>query len=124
MIYKRSQPRSRIIRGLFTLWAGTFLFFHIYTAPHRVHHFFDRVEPVSHASAGDHHRNSKLPNQLPSDADCVFQASANRCADSITAELQSFVTIWRFQTIFVPLDHQYPHLFISAPLHSRAPPVA
>lgn len=113
-----------LIRGLSALCAASFLFFLFYTAPHRVHHFFEQARPLSHASADDHHGNSDKPNQAPDAADCVFQASANRSADALSAEFQPLATIWCHQSVVVPLDHQYPHQFISAPFHSRAPPVA
>jgi hypothetical protein len=111
-------------RGLGALCAGSFLFFLCYTAPHRVHHFFDQARPLSHASADDHHSNSDKPNQAPDAADCVFQASANRCADGLIATVQPLATIWRHQPFVVLFDHQYPHQFISATFQSRAPPIA
>ena len=119
----RNESHS-LSRGLCALCAATFLFFLLYTAPHRVHHFFDRAEPVSHANTDDHHDNSDQPNQASNDADCVFQTSANRCAAGLGTGVQSLITVWRHESFVVPLDHKQPHQYLSAPFQSRAPPIA
>jgi hypothetical protein len=124
MTYKRSQPRSRIIRGLYIFWAASFLFFLFYSAPHRVHHFFDQVQPASRAASGDHHDKTDQQNKAPNASDCVFQASANRCAVGLTAQTQPPAKTRLVQVIFVFHDATNQHQFLASAFHIRAPPKA
>jgi hypothetical protein len=115
---------STIARSLSALYAASFLFFLLYSAPHRVHHFFDQVQPASHANSSHHHDENDRRDSAPNAADCVFQAAANRCADGLGAEFEPLATVWHRRAVVVPLDHQYPHPFVSASFQSRAPPIA
>jgi hypothetical protein len=124
MMYERSQPRSRIVRGLYTICAASFLFFLSYSAPHRVHHFFDEVQPASHAGADDHHDKTDQQNKAPSASDCVFQASANRCAFWLTAQTQPLSQILLVQGTVVFHDTTNQHQFLASAFHIRAPPKA
>jgi hypothetical protein len=119
------RKQSRLsIRDLSALCVAALLFFLCYTAPHRVHHFFDRAQPQSTAHTDDHHGNSDTSNQPPNDTDCVFQTSANRCAAGLSGGGQLANIFWQRLPLVVRFDHQLPHQFISTPFHSRAPPVA
>ena len=118
------NPAHSKIRGLGALCTATFLFFLIYTAPHRVHHFFDQAGPLSHARAGEHSRDADRPSPARDDTDCVFQASASRCAASITAEPPTLPSVKRYLSFAVPVDHRFSHRFVAAPFQSRAPPLA
>ena len=124
MTYKRSQPRSQTIRGLYTLWAASFLFFLFYSAPHRVHHFFDQVRPASHATSGDHHDKTDQQNKAPNASDCVFQASANRCAFGLTAQTQPLGQTLLFQGIVDFRDITNQSQYLASVFHIRAPPKA
>jgi hypothetical protein len=107
-----------------TLWAASFLFFLCYTAPHRVHHIFEQVPSPSHASAEeDHHNNSDPSRPAANDTDCVFQASANRCNDGLVAAAEPITAFWRNAACVFTLVLEEPYQFLTAPLHSRAPPV-
>ena len=122
MTYCNDQKIARLNRGTYAFLAASFLFFILYSAPHRVHHFFERTEPVSHASADDHHRDSKQPNQVPKNTDCIFQASANRCAFGATAQFQPLTLILLVQDLLIFYDTARPQQFLTAAFHIRAPP--
>jgi hypothetical protein len=111
-------------RFLNPLVAAAFLFFLFYTAPHRVHHFFERGQPHTAAHKQDRHDHSDSPNPSGRDADCVFQASSNRCADGLAEAAQPFTAIWRQPSRLAAPEHDQPHQLFIAPSHSRAPPAA
>src|SRR5262245_15022205 len=116
-----SGLRTRTV-GVFC--AASLLFFLGYTAPHRVHHFFDaRTSPV-HTSAEGHHDQSGPSREVPGDADCVFQVSASRCADGLSVAGPTWETIPQAQTFLVPDECQFAKPHTPAPFQSRAPPAA
>jgi hypothetical protein len=111
-------------RALATLCAASLLFFIGYTAPHRVHHFFDAATSPAHATSDSHHDQSGPSRDATSDPECVFQASANRCADGLNPTVSAWQAIAQRQTFLLPDDSQFFKLHIPAPFQSRAPPVA
>ena len=73
------RPRPLITRSASALWAASFLFFLLYSAPHQVHHFFDQF-PQAHQHDADHeHAPTDRNNRSAADSNCVFQVSASRC---------------------------------------------
>ena len=124
MTYKRSQPRSRITRGLYSFWVASFLFFLFYSAPHRVHHFFDQVRPASHALSRDQHDETDRGDNVPNGSDCVFQAAANRCAFGLTGETLALAQTLLVQGIVVFHDTTNQSQYLASVFHIRAPPKA
>ena len=115
--------RSPTIRGAYALCAASFLFFLLYSAPHRVHHLLDRVDPVSQVDSGDHHGKTDQQNQLPDNSDCVFQASVNRCAFGVTAQFQLQPEALLFESLLVFHDIIRPQQHLAAAFQIRAPPI-
>ena len=115
---------SRLSRGAYALLAASFLFFILYSAPHRVHHFFDQAQEVSQHDTGDRHGNTDHQNKSPTDSDCVFQASANRCAFGVTAQFQPLTLTQLVQDLLIFHDTTRPPQFLTAAFHIRAPPKA
>ena len=70
------EIRSRTAAGL---WAAAFLFFLIYSAPHRVHHFFDPLLQTAHDDADHEQPNSNRNDRSSSDSNCVFYVTASQC---------------------------------------------
>jgi len=124
MIYKRSQPRSRITRAFYASWAASLLFFLCYSAPHRVHHFFDQIQPASHATSGDHHGETDQRDNVPTSSDCVFQAAANRCAFGLTAQPLVLAQTTLIQEFVVFRDTTHQSKYLASVFHIRAPPKA
>ena len=122
MSYRSDPEMSRLSRGAYALLAASFLFFILYSAPHRVHHFFDQAQEVSQHDTGVHHGNTDHQNELPADPDCVFQASANRCAFGVTAQFQPLTLILLVQDLLIFYDTTRPQQFLTAAFHIRAPP--
>jgi len=118
------RPRPLITRSASALWAASFLFFLIYSAPHQVHHFFDQV-PQAHRHDADHeHAPTDRNNRSATDSICVFQVTASRCHLGLAWQVipSSLPILVRPVTFFPPADsgtHLRP-----APFHIRAPPVA
>ena len=108
-------------RSAYALCAASLLFFIVYTAPHRVHHFFDRIQTASHEDSGDRHKNEQ-PNKSTAEPDCVFQLSASRCALRVTAPFQALALTRLVQELFFSNDSQHQISFFAAAFHIRAPP--
>ena len=115
---------SRLSRGAYALLTASFLFFILYSAPHRVHHFFDQAQEVSQRDTGDHHDNTDHQNKAPSDSDCVFQVSANRCAFGVTAQFQPLTLTKLVHDLMIFHDTTRAQQFLTAAFHIRAPPKA
>ena len=115
---------SRLSRGAYALLAASFLFFILYSAPHRVHHFFDQAQAASQRDAGDRHGNTDRQNKSPADSDCVFQSSANRCAFGVTAQFQPLTLTLLVHDLLIFHDTTRPQQFLTAAFHIRAPPKA
>jgi len=117
------DKNSLTARSAYALGATALLFFIVYTAPHRVHHFFDQVQSASHEDSGDHHKNEQ-PNKSRAESDCVFQVSANRCALSTTAQVQPLPLTRLVQDLFVFYDNNRPQQYHTATFQIRAPPIS
>jgi len=124
MLNPLKDKNSLTSRSAYALCAATLLFFLIYTAPHRVHHFFDQVQSANHEGSGDQNNNEQ-PNKSGAESDCVFQVSANRCALSTTAPFQPLALLTRLvEDIFVCYDTNRPQQYLTAAFQIRAPPKA
>ena len=102
--------------------AAAFLFFVLYSAPHRVHHFFEQGQTASHDDADGHHGPSNGQNRLPNDSDCVFQASASRCSVGLTAEIQLPTLTLVAQGNFLLPNSSRQQQFLPGVFQIRAPP--
>jgi hypothetical protein len=91
-LHKSPELLSRSLSGL---CAASFLFFLLYTAPHRVHHFFDQVQTVIHHDSDHDHQTSDHQDKSTADSDCPFQASVNRCAIGLGTQSEP-ATLARF----------------------------
>jgi hypothetical protein len=112
---------SLITRSVSVFCAASFLFFLLYSAPHRVHHFFDQVQPADHHS--DDHRGKSDHHQKPAgDSDCVFQASASHCAIGLTAQIAAFTGTPFVQNLVLFLENPSRDLVLTGSFQIRAPP--
>jgi hypothetical protein len=123
MSNRLTDKNSLTARSAYALCAAMLLFFILYTAPHRVHHFFDQIQTAGHEDSGDHH-NSEQPNKSRAESDCVFQVSANRCVLSTTAPFQPLAPTRLVQDLFISHDSHRPISFSTAAFHIRAPPIS
>jgi hypothetical protein len=110
------------------LHAAAFVFFLLYTAPHRVHHFFEQspgIPPVDHARPNDtsgNHGHEGNP-QHPLRTDCAAQTAAqnSHCAAPPLIELPfSILACAHFEATESARDVS----FNPAPCSQRAPPLA
>jgi hypothetical protein len=104
------------------LWAVFFLFFLVYSAPHRVHHFFEQIQPSAHEDAHDH-SDSNRPKTPPNEPTCVFQASVNRCAIGPTAQIELLALTHVIENISVSQENTDQYEFLTAAFQIRAPPI-
>jgi hypothetical protein len=119
-----NHSSSWLIRGAHALCAASFLFFLLYSTPHRVHHFFEQLEAPNHGAASDHHGKSERRDPPSSDSNCVFQVSANRCAIGLTLSIQPLMPLGLVQRLFIFQKKTPLRQFLSAPFQIRAPPIA
>jgi hypothetical protein len=116
---------STITRCTSAFWAASFLFFLLYSAPHRVHHFFERTAPHSHdQSHNDHHQPNHHDNSAPNGSDCVFQVSASRCTIGLAAQIQPLVLMLFAQRSLVFPKSTSPEQSLAGSFQIRAPPQA
>lgn len=106
--------------------AAFVLFFTAYVQPHRVHHFFEQLQPANHAESHghDHDSHHQKDNQPAKTADCVFQVSANRCIFGQTSLAPSFDFAFVYESLIVShaeTNHSSDQ-FKQLPI--RAPPLA
>jgi hypothetical protein len=100
------------------LWAAAFLFFLLYSSPHRVHHFFEQVQPQSHEHSHDHRDASS------NDSDCVFQSAASRCSVGLTAQIEPLtLTLIVHSPVFFH-ESSSQDQFLTGSFQIRAPPQA
>jgi len=105
-------------------FAASFLFFLLYSAPHRVHHLFEQIEAANRQGAHDRHGESKRQNTSSNGSDCVFQASANRCAIGLTTQTPQLTLTLLIQSTVDFREKIHPHQFLGAAFQIRAPPSA
>jgi hypothetical protein len=122
-----SRKRHRIfqpnrITELFC--AAAFLFFLVYSAPHRVHHFFEKIPAASQEHADDHHNNPDHQNKSPTESDCVFQVSASRCVIGLTPLIQPLTTALPVHDVVDFPDTVIPQISLTSVFQIRAPPKA
>jgi hypothetical protein len=86
---KRSRQTAflEIRRSPYFICASVFLFFLVYSAPHRVHHFFDQFPQTHDHGDHDHSQDNDRDNRSDGDSKCVFQTSASRCQLSLAASI-------------------------------------
>jgi hypothetical protein len=116
---------STITRCTSAFWAASFLFFLLYSAPHRVHHFFEQTPPHSHDhSHDDHDQTNHHDNSAPNSSDCVFQVSASRCTIGLAAQIQPLVLMLFAQSPLVFPKSTSPEQSLAGSFQIRAPPQA
>jgi len=105
------------------LYATIFLFFLVYSAPHRVHHFFDQVKPAAqdhpdrHYGTEDHHDNTTK------ETSCAFQVSANRCVFGPTGQIQLLTLALIAHELLVSQDSAGQQQSLTRIFQIRAPPI-
>jgi len=117
-----SHKSSRVIRGAYALCTVSFLFFLLYSSPHRVHHFFEQTQASSHED-GHNHSNRDGQKTPPNEPTCVFQASVNRCAIGPTAQIELLALTHVIENISVSHENTDQHEFLAAAFQIRAPPI-
>jgi hypothetical protein len=116
------RPVSVIQRCASAFWAASFLLFLVYSAPHRVHHFFEQIQPSAHED-GHNHSDSNRPKTPLNEPTCVFQASVNRCAIGPTAQIELLALTHVIENISVSQENTDQHEFLTAAFQIRAPPI-
>jgi hypothetical protein len=112
-----------MIRAARALSAAAFLFFLLYSTPHRVHHFFEQTQAASHQDGHDHGDRDRRKTPL-NESTCVFQASINRCAIGPTAQIQPLTLTQSIQGLVVSKETPPLRQFLSGAFQIRAPPTA
>jgi hypothetical protein len=118
------RANSRISKYAAALWAASFLFFLLYSAPHQVHHVFEQLPQAHHHDADRDHTTGNQHNRSSTDSNCVFQISASRCHLGFTSPITSasLPVLLGLLTDFLPIDSGAATL--TAAFHIRAPPLA
>jgi hypothetical protein len=123
---KETRHRFKVVmmRGAPVLWVASFLFFLIYSQPHRVHHFFEQF-PEAHQQADNHHHPATdHHNRRSNDANCVFQVSASRCHLNLAAQVSPEPPPLWISPVDSPRAISQTADFRPAVFHIRAPPLA
>jgi hypothetical protein len=133
---KAGRPVSKLQRSLYLAAAAAFCFFLVASAPHRVHHFFERPpEPATrdaaHAENHDHignahhshdHHDPDRDRRPQQENDCVVLSVAQNAHASLvqlfTFTLFDFAIPRRHEPCAAPASS-----FSSAPRSQRAPPL-
>lgn len=127
------KPVSARVRGLYLSIAAVFGLFLVSSAPHRVHHFFERLPTADHYTFATHaHDNAegtersdsnqhKRPTSQPTD--CLVLSVAQNAHASLVqafsfAPIECAVTHQQDQEISIAIS------FNPAPFAQRAPPLA
>ena len=113
---------SKLTRAAYFLYSGVFLFFLLYSAPHRVHHFFDSYRQATHGADADDHRTHDPRTPIASDSNCVFQAAANGCHWGPTALVQHVLPSVIMTNLAASIDSAMRQRFLFYPFQVRAPP--
>jgi hypothetical protein len=99
-----------------------FLLFLSLSQPHRVHHFFEGLNPSHHEIEVDSDHHDHGQNQTkPVQTDCVLQSVAHNCHIS-QAELVELPFVESHLQSFRPQTSQWVDLFTAFPFLRRAPP--
>jgi hypothetical protein len=113
---------SKLTRAACFFYSGVFLFFLLYSAPHRVHHSFDSYQQAHQGADADDHRSRVPRTPIASDSNCVFQAAANICQLAPTALVQFFPPSVILADLTVPVDSAIRQRFLPHAFQIRAPP--
>jgi hypothetical protein len=103
--------------------AAAFVSFLVYSAPHRVHHFFDQAIRASHNHSDAHHNKSNHHENPTKDPDCAFQVSANRCVFGQIAQTPLLTLAPIVHNLFVFHGNDNQQGFLASIFHIRAPPI-
>ena len=110
--------------------AGTFLFFLVLSAPHRVHHFFEQFAPANdtrtdyqheHSDGAQHSHGKQQDRPRSQQNDCVALSLAQHAHTSL-------VQLFSFSVPERAVVREWEHsvlaesAFSSAPCSQRAPP--
>ena len=113
---------SKINKYSVVLWALSFVFFLVYSAPHRVHHFFEQIPSSSQNHSSDDQNHSKHDKKTPNGSDCVFQISANRCAANVATQVDAPALTESPEILIVLASSRAVQSSLSAPFQIRSPP--
>jgi len=103
--------------------AAALVSFLVYSAPHRVHHFFDQATPASHSHSDGHHKESNQHENPTKDPDCAFQVSANRCVFGQIGQTPLLTLAPLVHNLFVPHGNDNQQESLARTFHIRAPPI-
>ena len=103
--------------------SALFLFFLIYSTPHRVHHLFDDhkahgVPTVEPSPEGESH-NAKSP-----DASCVFHLASKSCHVSLASAIDIAALPIFIKNLFSPSNTRFVSHLLPRAFQIRAPPKA
>ena len=113
---------SKISKYSVVLWAVSFVFFLVYSAPHRVHHFFEQIPSSTQNHSSDDQNHSRHNQKTPNGSDCVFQISANRCAANLAAQVDTPALTESPEMLIVLASSRSVQSSLSAPFQIRSPP--
>ena len=121
--YKKKEPRYVMKPGRFAYLATSalFLFFLIYSTPHRVHHFFDEHK-AHRTSTIDQDPQSERDTTNTPDTPCVIQTAAKTCQAGLpsiigVASIPSFI-----KKVLFPFTTRISSYFLPSAFQIRAPP--
>jgi hypothetical protein len=113
-----------IRRSPYFICASVFLFFLLYSAPHRVHHFFDQFPQTHDHGDHNHSQDTHRDNRSDSGTNCVFQASASRCQLSLAASIGPVLPPILRAEVFIPRIARAALSVFVKTFQIRAPPPA
>jgi hypothetical protein len=118
-----NQPHSKRKGYAAAVCATAFLFFLVYAAPHRVHHFFDQVRSAAQDHSDRHHGTADHHDKTSKEPSCAFQVSANRCVLGTTGHIQLLTLALIADDIFVSQDSAGQQQSLTDVFQIRAPPI-
>jgi hypothetical protein len=98
------------------------MFFLLYSVPHRVHHFFDRITEAHQHDGRDRKPEGDHNNRTNGESSCVFEASASRCQARLSAPRAPASSPTIVATISILSSAQAASSFFPKALQIRAPP--
>jgi hypothetical protein len=98
-----------------------FLFFLIYSTPHRVHHFFDEHK-AHQTSTVDQDPQSERDRTNTPDTPCVIQTAAKTCQASLPSIIGVVSIPSVIKKVLFPFTTRIPSYLFPSAFQIRAPP--
>jgi hypothetical protein len=119
------RPLSKVEHGLYLSAAVSFLFFLVFSAPHRVHHYFEQFPaPWDHYSAqAQPHEHADGEQRRHNDQHDRKSYPQNDCAVLSIAKTVHASAVYSFDfTVFqVALTRDHDQSFLTGPFYNLSP---